>query len=133
MADDECGTDTPAVFQVVVQLPFRYGSTKGEAFDSWLHCRVTAFMSAACFEEPRLFLKVGDPVSGFLECTHSKKHFGAQLTGWPRTLATEWKTISPASFPLAFELNGDVIAALPRTKRGLLITETLFWDTSWAG
>ena len=76
-------------------------------------------MSAACFGEPQLFLKVGDPVSGFLECTNSKKHFGAQMTGWPKALATEWKKIiSPASSPSAFELDGDVIAALPRTKRG---------------
>ena len=58
-----------------------------------MHCRVTAFTAAACFEEPQLFLKVGDAVSGFAECTTSKAHFGAQLTGWSKTLATEWKAL----------------------------------------
>ena len=48
-ADDECGTETPALFQVVLQLPFPYGSTKCERYDSWLRCRVSAFTSASCF------------------------------------------------------------------------------------
>ena len=114
MADEECGAETPALFQVVLQPPFRYGSTKWETYDSWLRCRGTAFTSAAFFEEHQLFLKVGDAVSGFVECTTSKAHFGAQLTGRSKTLATERKALQPASSPTAIELNGDVIAALPQ-------------------
>ena len=45
-ADKECGTRTPAMLQVVVRLPFRYGKNPLETRDSWLDCRVTAFMSA---------------------------------------------------------------------------------------
>ena len=49
LADHECGAKTPALFQVVAQLPFRCGSTKFESYDFWLHCRISAFASAARF------------------------------------------------------------------------------------
>ena len=56
-------------------------------------------------------------VSGFLEGSNSKDHFGAQITGWDVSWASEWKLLSPASFPAAIETNGDVIAALPQLHR----------------
>ena len=74
-------------------------------------------MGAACFDHDEAVLKVGSPVSGFLEGSNSKDHFGAQLTGWDVSWASEWKLLSPASFPAAIETNGDVIAALPQLRR----------------
>ena len=63
-------------------------------------------------------LKVGSPVSGFLEGSNSKDHFGAQLTGRGASWASGWKLLSPASFPAHIETNGDAIAALPQLHRG---------------
>ena len=116
--DKECGAKTPALFQVVLQLPFRYGSTRGEGFDSWLHFRVSAFTSAACFDKASTVVKVGSPVSGFLESTNSKEHFGAQLTGWDTCPASEWKLSDGRSFPAKIELNSNVLSALPQLDRG---------------
>ena len=72
---------------------------------------------AACFACDEAVLKVGSPVSGFIEGSNSKEHFGAQLTGWDLALASEWSLLDRASFPAKLELNGDVIAALPQLHR----------------
>ena len=99
---------------MIFQIPFRYGHAKFGTYDSWLHCRVAAFTSSACLDAANLFLKVGDPASGFIECANSKTHFGAQLTGWSKSLASEWKLLQPASFPGLIELDSNVLSALPR-------------------
>ena len=56
---------------------------------------------------------VGDPVSGLVEAT-SGTLLTAQLTGWGKISAAEWKLTHPRSFPDdGFELNGDALATLP--------------------
>ena len=74
-------------------------------------------MVAACFAEEQSVLKVGSPVSGFIEGSNSKDHFGAQLAGWDTCLASEWSLLDRRSFPAHIETNGDVIAALPQLHR----------------
>ena len=37
-----------------------------------------------------------------------------KLTGWAKTLASEWKLLSAASFPEKIELSSDVISVLPQ-------------------
>ena len=117
LADHECGTKTPALFQVIVRLPFRYGKSRFETLDSWIDVRVSAFTSAAWFLDEQAVLKVGDPVSGFLEGSNSKEHFGSQLTGWDKCSAADWQLLDSASLPPKIELNSDVLSALPQLHR----------------
>ena len=122
-ADRECGTKTPAMFQIIIRLPFRYGKSRLETVDSWLDCRVSAFTSAAWFADEQAVLKVGDPVSGFSEGSDGKEHFGCRLTGWDKTAAQEWRLLDAASFPAKLEMNSHVLSALPQLHRdGFSIT-----------
>lgn len=98
-ADKERGAKTPALMQIVVRLPFKYGKSRLETEDSWLGCRVSAFISAACFANTEAVLRVGSPVTGFLEGSNIREHFGDQLTGWDGCRAADWKLLDPASFP----------------------------------
>ena len=111
------GTAAPALLQMVVQLPFRHGKTRAETYDSWIHCRISAFISSAACDPPIQMLRVGGPVAGFIESTSSKEHFVAQLDGWGGTLASEWKLASAASSPEKIELNIDVISTLPQLSK----------------
>ena len=81
-ADKESGALTPAIFQILARLLFRYGKSKDDVQDSWVDARVAAFTLAAWFEDEETVLKVGPPVSGSIEASNSKEHFGAQRTGW---------------------------------------------------
>ena len=117
MADHACGTKTPALFQMVIRLPFRYGKSRFETEDSWLDVRVSAFTSAAWFSDEQAVLKVGDPITGFLEGSNSREHCGCQLTGWDKTTASEWRLLDAASFPAKLELNSDAVSALPQLHR----------------
>ena len=115
--DDTPGTQTPAMMQIVIQLPFSYGKTKAGTYDSWAHCRMSAFISAAAFGPPVATLRVGGPVAGFVENTNSQEHKNAQLTGWSAALASEWKLSQPAASPGEIELNSDVISAPPQLRK----------------
>ena len=56
---------------------------------------------------------IGDPISGLVEAT-SGTLLTAQLTGWNKISAAEWKLMHPRSFPEdGFDLNGDALATLP--------------------
>ena len=112
------GTVTPALLQISAQLPFRYGKSRGETSDSWTRCRISAFISTDVFCPPIQMLRVGGPVTGFIEATNSKEHFGAQLTGRAKTIASEWNLLAVACFPEKIELNIDATSALPKLDRG---------------
>ena len=75
------GTVTPALLQIARQLPFRYGTSRAESYDSWTHVRISAFISTTAFDPPIQMLRVGDPVTGFIESTNSKDRDGAQFDG----------------------------------------------------
>ena len=116
-ADTQRGAESPPLFQIIAQLPFRYGNSNAESSDSWIHCRISAFVTAACFGTAPQILRVGDAVTGFIESTNSKAHDGAQLTGWRKIPAVEWKAMSKASFPAVFETNRNFLSALSQLSR----------------
>ena len=106
-------TFTGALLQIVAQLPFRYGLSSAETAISHVFCRVQAFTSQAAPASGTSFLRVGEPVVGFIEPTNRQAH-SAQLTGWDRTSLDEWRTSSPASFPVRFDLNKQAIFDTPQ-------------------
>ena len=116
--DEERGAETPALLQIVAHLPFRYGKTRAATYDIWAHCRISACVSTDAFDSPVQLSRVCDPVSGFVESANSKDHFGAQLTGWDKVLASEWEVLHDASFPASIELIIDVISTMPQLANG---------------
>ena len=94
-------------------VPFKYGLTAVESTHSWVFCRVQAFSSQAAPSSGTSFLRVGEPVVGFIEPTNRKAH-SAQLTSWDRTTPEFWRLSSPASFPIRFDLNSNAIYRLPQ-------------------
>ena len=58
-------------------------------------------------------LKLGDPVSGFIESSSEKKN-SAQLTGWDTCSADEWLKLSENTFPPEFNVEKDAIYKLPQ-------------------
>ena len=63
-------------------------------------------------------MRVGGPVSCFVESTNSDDHFGAQLTGWNKVLSSDRQVLQAASFPASIEINVDVISTLPQLADG---------------
>ena len=133
---DEIDFHSPALLTIITKVWWRYGSLKAEQHDSWIWCRLltfefphcssrhliwelthTAFTGTALFDGSMETLVVGDPVAGLIEAT-SGSLLTAQLSGWDKTTAAEWKLLPPRSFlddgPYGgLELNGDALATLP--------------------
>ena len=104
---------SPAMVQDVVKLWWRYDHTYEEALDSYAYVRMNAFASTAAFGGDSVWLSVGDPITGVIEANRST-YATAQLSGWPRTAAAEWKMPSPRSFfDESSDVNGNAIAAFP--------------------
>lgn len=61
-------------------------------------------------------LRVGDPITGFVESTNNFAPMGAHLAGWEAALASGWDLLPPDSFPGGIELNRDFIAIHPRLR-----------------
>ena len=87
-------TETGAQLQVVLTTPFRYGLEPEETENSWIFARVNCYSSTAAFSNNFRLLKLGDPVTGFLEGAGSSKRRSAQLTGWDTWSAAEWQLMS---------------------------------------
>ena len=104
---------TGALLQIVVQIPFRYGLTTAECASSWVFCRVQAFSSHAAPSHGTGFLRVGEPVVGFVEPTNRHAH-SAQLTSWDKTTPEFWRASAPASVPFKIELSSHAIYRLPQ-------------------
>lgn len=115
--DLERGAETPALLQVVVQLPSRCGSSKAGTYDSWGRCLISAFISTAAFDPHSRYYEWGGPVSGFTDGANSKEPFVPHLTGWEKVRASGWKLLSASSSPTAIELNSDVISMLPQLSK----------------
>ena len=74
---------------------------------------ISTFISAASFAADAMTLRVGDPVSGFAECTNRKEHIGDPLTGWAAEFASEWHLLHPDSPRETIEINIDVVSVPP--------------------
>ena len=95
---DSVDTGSPFCAQVILRLPFRYGTGPDELGNSWLFCRCDAFASMACLPSPAQAVRVGMPVCGLL-AKSSGKYKTAQLVGWPTCSAEDWELLSPDTFP----------------------------------
>ena len=91
--------ETPTLLQIGIHQPFRHGKSRAVSYGSWIHVGLSSFIITDAFDPPVQMLRVGDPVTGFVEGASSEDHFGAQLSGWAKTLDTEWKLLHAASFP----------------------------------
>ena len=111
------GTGSPFCAQVILRLPFRYGSSPSEMEDSWVFCRVNAFSSCACLPSAAQGVRVGQIVSGVL-AKSSHEYHTAQLVGWSGTSASDWKMLSPRTFPVnGIELSLHDVYRLPALNR----------------
>ena len=75
-------------------MPLRYGNSKPEAYDSWVRFRLTTVVSAAAFDDPVFALRVGSPVTGFIERASIDRK-SAPLTGWALASSSGGKLIRP--------------------------------------
>ena len=104
--------ETPAHLKIIAKLWWMYGNSPAERHDSFIYCRVQDFTSAACCDGPHALMRVGDPVTGFIEATIGG-HGTAQLTGRGPVSSAEWKLRHPRSFMAeGIEVSGDAIAVL---------------------
>ena len=104
--EESFGTETPAALQILAHLPFRYGSQPVGIRDGWASVRLTAFVSAAAFELPVSLLRVGGPVTWFVEQANAV-YKSAQLASCSRTPASEWKLMRTTRFPTTL---GNIVA-----------------------
>ena len=105
---------TPALLQVVLKIPFRYGISSHERENSWVFCRVNAWASQAAFAgSAGRLVRVADPVCGFIEPTSTEKD-SAQLIAWDLCDPAVWKMAAPASVPSYFEINPNALFRLPQ-------------------
>ena len=99
------GTTTPTQLQVVTLISWRYGNDPRENDESFTFCRINAFDSKSLLTiggedfldcaptflpNPAVFIKVGDPVVGFLEPSSGDAK-SAHLTGWGKTDFLTWQ------------------------------------------
>lgn len=88
--------DGPPPFcdQVILRLPFRYGSTPSELEDSWIFFLVNAFASCACLPSSAQAVRFGVAVCGVV--TKSPRDYQtAKLAGRSPTSASDWKLLPP--------------------------------------
>lgn len=77
--EDQVGTAPPLCAQIVLKLPFRYGTAPWETEDSFIFCRLNAFASKACLPVASQPIGLGSVVHGAIEKPHTE-HDTAQLT-----------------------------------------------------
>ena len=107
------GTDTPGQLQVVVKIPWKYGSTSAEKDNSWMLARVQAFVSKSLFSAPAQVVKLGSCVYGFLEPSNGASR-SCQLVGWDVCTLDFWRSASASTIPPNWEFNMDAIFCLPQ-------------------
>ena len=115
LAVEARGTATPTQLTIVAMIPWRYGNdAKIETEDSFIFCRIDAFASKALLtiggrilsfptpifaSDPAVIIRVGDPVSGFLEPSPGDSK-SAQLTGWGKLMSPPVKGLVMKRTPL---------------------------------
>ena len=109
----KCLYATPAQLQIIVQAPWRYGSSTSEKENSFAHCLINAFPPHAAFDCAGRLIRVGDPVAGFVEPTSGDSK-SAHLIAWDVCEPDVWKMCAPASVPSYFELNPNAMFRLPQ-------------------
>ena len=104
---------TPALLQLVVKVPWRYGQNPLEKENSFVYCRINLFASQAAFNGCGRLIRVGDPVTGFVEPTSGDAN-SAQAIAWDIVDPALWKLSAPATVPAIFELNPNVLFRIPQ-------------------
>ena len=107
------GTLTPAHVQVIVKVPWRFGSSQAETRASFVWVRINAFISKALFTTPVRALQVGEPIVGFVEPTNGDSK-SAQLVSWSPTDLDTWRCQAAASFPNYWETHVDALFPIPQ-------------------
>ena len=110
---DGDGTDTPAQLQIVIKIPWRYGTNSAETGQSWMLARLVAFVSKSLFAQPAQVVKLGSCVVGFLEPS-SGAASSCQLVGWDVCPYETWRSLSPSTVPTQWDLNMDAIFCIPQ-------------------
>ena len=110
---DSYDTGSPFCAQIIIRLPYRFGTSAVETQNSWIYCRANAFSSRACLPGSAQAVRIGMPVCG-LVFKSSRPYGTAHLFGWATTTAEDWKLSPRDTFPfMGIELSMRDIYRLP--------------------